>query len=195
VDDDCRYRRIVEFPAQHAREISEALLAEALPVRWRHVEQVAARAGHVAGALNSTTLEAAAWLHDVGYAPSIAILGFHPLDGARYLQDVRAPTGIASLVAYHSAAESEAAVLGLQHELSAFDDERTTVRDLLWYLDMTTGPDGTTVSFERRMAEVRERYPSDHYVIQALDLGMPERVAAVERAETWLESVGLAGQV
>ena len=41
------------------------------------------------------------------------------------------------------------------------------------------------------MAEVRERYPADHYVIRALDLGMPERTAAVERATDWLSSVGL----
>jgi HD superfamily phosphodiesterase len=33
-------------------------------------------------------LEAAAWLHDIGYSPEIAVSGFHPLDGARYLRDV-----------------------------------------------------------------------------------------------------------
>jgi hypothetical protein len=80
-------------------------------------------------------------------------------------------------------------------QLCRFEDERTLERDLLWYLDMTTSPTGEVISFAERMAEVRERYPSDHYVVQALDLGMPERVAAVERAETWLDSVGLVGQV
>jgi len=26
-------------------------------------------------------LEAAAWLHDIGYAPDLVVSGFHPLDG------------------------------------------------------------------------------------------------------------------
>ena len=34
-------------------------------------------------------LEAAAWLHDIGYAPSLVATGFHPLDGARYLRDTQ----------------------------------------------------------------------------------------------------------
>lgn len=90
---------------------------------------------------------------------------------------------------------SEASVFGVSSQLAEFVDERTVTRDLLWYLDMTTGPDGHVLSFENRMADVRQRYPNDHYVIRALDLGMPERVAAVERAQTWLTSVGLASQV
>jgi predicted hydrolase (HD superfamily) len=32
-------------------------------------------------------LRAAAMLHDIGYTPSLATTGFHPLDGARYLRD------------------------------------------------------------------------------------------------------------
>lgn len=140
-------------------------------------------------------LEASAWAHDIGYAPDVAVTGFHPLDGARYLRRAGASERIVALVALHSAAASEAEAFGVAHELGEFKDERTLTRDLLWYLDMTTGPDGTVVSFEDRMAEVRERYPEDHYVIRALDDGMPERVAAVERAEAWLVSVGLTGQV
>ena len=31
-------------------------------------------------------LVAAAWLHDIGYAPELVETGFHPLDGARYLR-------------------------------------------------------------------------------------------------------------
>jgi hypothetical protein len=45
------------------------------------------------------------------------------------------------------------------------------------------------------MDDVRARYGPDHYVTQALDRGMAERVGAVERAEAWIASVGLAGQV
>jgi hypothetical protein len=80
-------------------------------------------------------------------------------------------------------------------ELAEFNDERTLTRDLLWYCDMTTGPDGTDLGFEDRMAEVRERYGPGHYVTRALDAGMAERRAAVRRSRDWLTSVGLADQV
>ena len=60
---------------------------------------------------------------------------------------------------------------------------------------MTTSPDGERVSFDDRMAEVRERYPADHYVSRALDGSMADRRGAVDRAKSWLSSVGLAGQV
>ena len=49
--------------------------------RWRHVQAVAARAyeaGQVLDEDDRTALIGAAWLHDVGYAPSLAITGFHP---------------------------------------------------------------------------------------------------------------------
>lgn len=101
------------------------------------------------------------------------------------------PPRIVGLVAFHSSAAAEAKVFGVADGLAEFEDERTLTRDLLWFLDMTTGPDGHHLSFDGRMDDVRERYPSDHYVIRALDLGMPERVAAMERATTWLSSVGL----
>jgi hypothetical protein len=34
-------------------------------------------------------LEAAAWLHDIGYAPVLAATGLHASDGARYLRDAQ----------------------------------------------------------------------------------------------------------
>ena len=181
--------------SSHLRGIAEDLLAE-MPQRLEHVKQVARRAGLIEHVLDdSDTLESAAWAHDLGYSSKIASTGFHPLDGARYLRSMCAPPRLAGLVAFHSSAESEASVLGLSSELSDFEDERTITRDLLWYLDMTTGPDGTLVTFDNRMAEVRERYPVDHYVVRALNLGMAQRKAAVERGEAWLTSVGLADQV
>jgi hypothetical protein len=89
----------------------------------------------------------------------------------------------------------EAEALGLAGELAEFEDERTLTRDLLWYADMTTGPDGQIMDFEERMADVRARYDAGHYVIRALDAGMGERRAAMARAETWLERVGAVSQV
>jgi putative nucleotidyltransferase with HDIG domain len=180
-----------------AEETARMHLEDALPRRWTHVQEVANRAGRLAARLDvdGELLHAAAWVHDVGYAPDLAATKFHPLDGARYLRGVGAPERVVGLVAFHSSAETEAEFLGLGGAMREFADERTLVRDLLWYTDMTIGPSGEHMTFERRMAEVRERYPDDHYVVQALDAGMDERRQAVARAERWIEQVGLTGQV
>ncbi len=64
-------------------------------------------------------IEAAAWLHDIGYSPELVETGFHPLDGARYLRDVHgADPVLCRLVANHSCAVIEAEERGLDRELS-----------------------------------------------------------------------------
>ncbi|MFD6855509.1 HD domain-containing protein [Streptomyces diastaticus] len=47
-------------------------------------------------------LVAAAWLHDIGYAPELRDTGSHPLDGARHLESLGAPARLVRLVAHHS---------------------------------------------------------------------------------------------
>lgn len=81
-----------QSPAR-AQEIARHLLAEALPGRWVHTQGVAAQARAVGPVLGWDTdlIEAAAWLHDIGYAPALAVTGFHPLDGARYLRTGATP--------------------------------------------------------------------------------------------------------
>jgi putative nucleotidyltransferase with HDIG domain len=185
--------QLVEWAEQTARE----RLSSVLPRRWSHVLRVAERAGRLAGVIGSDgeLLHAAAWVHDVGYAPELAVTGFHPLDGARFLRGAGVPERLCNLVAFHSSARTEAELFGVADQLAEFSDERTLVRDLLWYADMTIGPDGQRMTFAERMQDVRDRYDPGHYVIRALDAGMPERRAAVARAQEWIASVGLAGQV
>lgn len=180
-----------------AETLARGLLAEALPRRWSHVIAVARKARVIGRELedDGALLEATAWVHDVGYAPPVAVTGFHPLDGARYLAAEGALPRVIGLVAFHSSAWAEAREFGVAAEMEEFADERSLTRDLLWYCDMTTGPNGADLAFEDRMAEVRERYGSDHFVTRALDAGMHERCAAVRRAEEWLATVGLSGQV
>lgn len=180
-----------------AEEVARDLLADALPQRWCHVVAVARKARTIGQALDQdgTFLEATAWVHDVGYAPTVAATGFHPLDGARYLKQLGAPERASGLVAFHSSAWAEALEFGVAAELAEYHDERTLTRDLLWYCDMTTGPDGSDVEFEERIDEVRERYGPDHYVTRALDAGMEERQAAMRRSREWLTSTGLSGQL
>ena len=77
--------------ASWAQQLARALLQESLPGRWAHVQGVADRARGLAPVLGTDAelLEAAAWLHDIGYAPGLATTGLHQLDGARYLRDVQ----------------------------------------------------------------------------------------------------------
>jgi HD domain-containing protein len=91
-------------------------------------------------------LEAAAILHDVGYAPDVAVTGFHPLDGALYLADIGAPERLVNLVAHHSYALLEAELRGLPGEMARFHEEQGPIRDALWYCDQTTSPFGEPVS-------------------------------------------------
>lgn len=160
------------------------------------MQGVAVRAAAIGDRIHDgALLVAAAWLHDLGYAPDLAICGFHPLDGARAVRDLGCSSRLSGLIAFHSAAVHEAAALGLVDELAEFTDEHGLLRDLLWYLDMTTSPDGDPTAFDERLADVRNRYPAGHYVLRALDASMADRIAAVARAEGWLIEAGLITQV
>ena len=76
--------------------------------------------------------QAAAYLHDIGYAPSLATTGFHPLDGARWIRDSGPGGRLASLVAHHSCAIHEARVRGLDEALLAeFTPEESATYELL----------------------------------------------------------------
>ena len=57
-----------------AEDLARNLLEDTLPRRWAHVQGVAARARSLAPAFaaDKELLEAAAWLHDIGYLPELA---------------------------------------------------------------------------------------------------------------------------
>ena len=59
--------------ASWGEQLARGLLQEPLPRRWAHVQGVAARARGLAPILgvDADLLEAAAWLHDIGYAPAL----------------------------------------------------------------------------------------------------------------------------
>jgi hypothetical protein len=135
--------------------------------------------------LTDRRLAAAAWLHDVGYAPELVDTGFHALDGARFLLRLGVDPVVASLVAHHSYAGVEASVRGLAKELdSDFDKPPALMADALCYCDMTTGPDGVYVSVDDRLYEIRKRYGHDAVVTQFIHQAAAQIVAAVERVET-----------
>ena len=132
-------------PASWAERLARTLLQEPLPRRWAHSQGVAARARGLAPVLGADAdlLEAAAWLHDIGYAPGLTLTGRHQLDGARYLRDTQhADALLCRLVAHHSCAIIEAAERGLADVLSLeFDPAPYALASVLTCCDMTTSAD------------------------------------------------------
>jgi hypothetical protein len=173
--------------------LAEVRLAGSLPGRWAHVQAVAAKAEtlRLVVGKRGDLLVAAAWLHDVGYAPSVVDSGFHPLDGARFLRSLDADARLCGLVAHHSGARYEARLRGLSRELTEFRDERSLVRDCLWYCDMTTGPAGDPVTFDERLAEILQRYGANHVVPRAVGKAAGEIRAAIRRVSDQMSSLGL----
>lgn len=174
--------------AQQARSLAHSHLADDLPQRWRHVQGVARRASQIAASVDGSddTLVCAAWLHDIGYAPAIAMTGFHPLDGARFLAVAGVSQRLVDLVAHHSCALLEAELRGLAAELAEFDDEHGALRDALWYCDITTSPDGEPVTATERIAEIKQRYGPGHLVTRFITVATPDLLAAVGRIEQLL---------
>jgi HD domain-containing protein len=172
-------------PAE-AEELARHHLMNALPRRWRHVQAVAKFAHEISHLVGdcSTVLVSAAWLHDIGYAPDISETDFHPLDGARYLQTVGIEYQICALVANHTGALVEAELRSLRAALSTeFPYEESETSDALWYTDLTTGPDGQTLSVDERLREIRTRYGPKHVVTRFVDLAEPSLRAAVHRTK------------
>ena len=171
--------------ASWAQQLARALLQEPLPRRWAHVQGVAARARGLAPVLgpNADLPEAAAWLHDIGYAPDLAVTGLHQLDGARYLRDAQhADTMLCRLVAHHSCAIIEAGVRGLADVLSSeFEPAPAVLASVLTCCDMTTSPDGEPVPVGRRLAEIHDRYGPGHLVSRSIQRATPMILRAVEQ--------------
>jgi hypothetical protein len=163
-----------------------------LPGRWAHTNGVAAAAQVVASGLSEVdrgALVAAAWLHDVGYAPGLARSGFHPLDGARWLAAL-GEGRLAGLVAHHTGARVEAGRRGLGRELSAFEDENSIVSAGLVLCDLTTGPSGQRMRPDERLADIERRHGANSVVVSSLREAWPDLLEAVGRVEAELLGAG-----
>jgi hypothetical protein len=169
--------------AAWAEGLARSLLADPLPRRWSHVQGVAARARSLASAMgpDAGLLDAAAWVHDIGYLPELAATGLHGLDGALYLRDVQhAELMLCRLVAHHSCAVIEAEERGLAHILlNEFDPAPQPLADALTFCDMTTSPDGEHVQVTHRLAEIQNRYGSGHLVSRSMRRATPFILEAV----------------
>ncbi|MFG2300000.1 HD domain-containing protein [Actinacidiphila glaucinigra] len=173
---------------QGAADLAESLLPP-LGNRWLHTQAVAARAREVSVAVPADErdlLVAAAWLHDIGYAPELRDTGFHPVDGARHLESLGAPGRLVRLVAHHSGAVYEAEQRGLTAELAVYEREDSPLLDALICADMTTGPAGQSLDFDERIDEILVRYEPGNEVHTAISNARPYLRAAVERTQARL---------
>ncbi|PRY30894.1 HD domain-containing protein [Pseudosporangium ferrugineum] len=168
---------------EHARHLARQLLAESIPRRWSHSQGVGRKAEAVARLVGDEgpALVAAAWLHDVGYAPDLVVTGMHQLDGARYLRDVaRADEVVCRLVAHHSCAFIEARNRGLAGQLiDEFPLVEGLVSDAITYADMTTTPVGEPTDVEQRLAEILTRYGDGDVVAESIREASPLIVNSV----------------
>ncbi|WP_030887171.1 HD domain-containing protein [Streptomyces sp. NRRL S-1868] len=177
-----------------AYTLSESMLSKPLPRRWSHSLGVAGRARELRPILgdDAELMEAAAVLHDVGYSPSIATTGFHPLDGARFLRDQEnVPERVVRLVAHHSFALLEAEERGLREELQdEFDLERPDLVDALVVCDMTTTPTGEHTTTPQRVDEIVSRYGPDTIVGRFIQRAAPEIHASADRVYRRMAAAG-----
>lgn len=172
------YSRLVKIAAG-AHELARSLLEPELPRRWAHSRGVAAQAVALRRLLSqyADLLEAAAWLHDIGYASAVTVTGFHPLDGARHLRERRfGDWTLWTLVAHHTCAEIEAEARGLGDVLAAefpLGEVDPFLVAALTYCDMTTGPDGASFTVDQRITEILSRYGPDDVVHRAIAQATP----------------------
>ncbi|MHB1975230.1 MAG: phosphohydrolase, partial [Acidimicrobiales bacterium] len=137
----------------------------------------------------------AAWLHDIGYAPEIATLRFHPLDGARYLVDRGWAPEICSLVAWHTSAREEARLRQLDHRLTEeFDEPDWLALAALSWADLTSSPTGEATSAPERIAEILTRYEPGSVVHRAITTSRPALLEMASVIEIALDMMDAAGE-
>ena len=170
-------------PTATAEDLARELLAR-LPDRLAHTEGVARKAEEAAVVFEpdeAADLVAAAWLHDIGYAPWLVGIKMHALDGGWFLQERHFPERVCQLVGHHSGARFEARERGLLDRLEySFPAPDPALLDALTYADMTTSPRGLPVSFDERIAEILRRYPPDDPVHRAILAGRSDLAKSVE---------------
>src|ERR1035437_8213671 len=184
-------------PSATAEDLARELLAR-LPDRLAHTEGVARKAEEAAAVFEpdeTADLVAAAWLHDIGYAPWLVGIQMHALDDGWFLQERHFPERVCQLVAHHSGARFEARERGLLDRLGfSFPAPDPALLDALTYADMSTSPRGLPVSFDERIAEIIRRYPPDDPVHRAILAGRSDLAKSVENTLARLRRASASAQ-
>src|SRR4051794_5430834 len=151
--------------------------------RWLHIctagrvaEGLAARSGAV-----SQSVVSAAWLHDIGYSRDLIATGFHPLDGALFLQRMGVPAEVGGLVGHHTGAGYEARERGLLSEWLALPEPEQTALDVLTMIDLAVGPTGYPEMDVARIDGILSRYGDDDPVHRAVARSRDHLLASSSR--------------
>lgn len=170
-----------------ARSLAFSVVGNLMP-RWQHVRSVGQRAEALAERHPAVDEElvVAAWLHDVGYAPRLRDSGQHSIDGAEFLLAHNCSVNVVRLVAYHTGAAFEAAERGLTANLAAFDPPRPHDLDVLTMIDLSVGPDGSSVLDTNRLVEILKRYSEQDPVHRAVTRAKSDLLSASARAKRLL---------
>ncbi len=142
---------------RRAQELASTLLSSNQDLLG-HAETAAEQAASACarlGCRDTEAIVAAAWLHDIGYVPSLRATGYHPIDGALYLMKDNWPDRVISLVAHHSEAKMEAPYYSVAHHLSIIDPVTGPASDILTFADMTSGASGGRVALQARVEQLR----------------------------------------
>lgn len=155
--------------------------------RWEHVQTVGRLADRLVADVGlHPEVAAAAWLHDLGYAPALNVTDFHPLDGASFLAREGAPAQVIALVAHHTGARFEAEERGLSSELASMPQPEPDDLDALTLLDLVTTPDGGLTDPVSRLVEILGRYETGSPVHRAVSRSRHELLASAGRARARL---------
>jgi predicted HD phosphohydrolase len=174
-----------------AAAIAESVLRDE-PRWWRHCQGVAVRALELARIVPPSErdlLISAAWLHDIGYAARLQQTGFHPLDGALYLEQLGQPV-LAALVAHHSGARFVAVERGLSDELARFSFRQDVLTDALTSCDQSVDHEGQPTNVHDRMRDMLARHGVASANARAHPLRAVYLLAAVSRTEQRLSDAG-----
>ena len=142
----------------------DGLFAESLP-RLAHMRDCASFARDLAASFGLDHVELlarAALLHDIGYAPALRRFDYHPLDGARFLEESGEHPWVVEGVLRHSRAERKAgSIPGVREHY----DRRPPLHEAAWLVRGVTIADwrangvGGRASFGQRMYDIASRNP------------------------------------
>lgn len=146
--------------------VLEPLFVDHLP-RLAHMRDAASFAKDFADSFSlpadhAALLSRSALLHDLGYAPTLHRFGYHPLDGALFLEEQGEHPWIVEGVLRHSWAGRKA---GLHPDVIAHYARRPSLSEADWLVRAVTVADwraagvGGRVSFARRFQDIAIRNP------------------------------------
>ncbi|NTU77296.1 MAG: HD domain-containing protein [Alphaproteobacteria bacterium] len=130
--------------------------------RYRHIAGVVQLADVIEnnyGGFNGE-LKTAALYHDIGYAETWCVTGFHPVDGSLVARQHGFSSAVIEAILYHSGSWDEARQK--RPDLSIYYDGECCMMQkalsrALTFCDLRTGPVGQSLSLAQRLADIRGR--------------------------------------